>query len=55
MRLLGISVLVSRDSNNTQYSTLEDFHKAIEELKAAFPEPGVVSDHPVVVTPYGFC
>jgi len=42
------------DLENTRYGTPEDFRKAIEELKAAFPEPGAVSDDPVVVTPYGF-
>ena len=42
------------DLNNTRYGTTEDFRKAIEELKAAFPNHGAVSDDPVVVAPYGF-
>jgi D-lactate dehydrogenase (cytochrome) len=42
------------DLNNTRYGTAEDFRKAIEELKATFPEPGAVYDDPVVVAPYGF-
>ena len=42
------------DLENTRYGTPEDFRKAIEELKAAFPGPGAVSDDPVVVAPYGF-
>jgi len=42
------------DLENTRYGTPKDFRKAIEELKATFPEPGVVSDDPVVVAPYGF-
>lgn len=42
------------DLGGAQYGTPEDFRKAIEELKAAFPEPGAVSDDPVVVAPYGF-
>lgn len=42
------------DLANTQYGAPGDFLKAIEELKATFPEPGAVSDDPVVVAPYGF-
>jgi hypothetical protein len=42
------------DLENTRYGTPEDFHKVVEELKAAFPEVGAVSDDPVVVAPYGF-
>lgn len=42
------------DLTNTRYGTLEDFRKAIEELKATFPEPGAVSDDPIVVASYGF-
>jgi D-lactate dehydrogenase (cytochrome) len=42
------------DLKNTRYGTLEDFRKAIEELKAIFPEPGAISDDPIVVAPYGF-
>ena len=42
------------DLSDTRYGTAEDFRKAIEELKAAFPNHGAVSDDPVVVAPYGF-
>jgi len=42
------------DLGGAQYGTSEDFRKAIKELKATFPEPGAVSDDPVVVAPYGF-
>lgn len=37
-----------------QYGTANDFRKAIEQLKATFPEPGAVSDDPDVLGPYGF-
>lgn len=36
------------------YGSVEDFQKAIEELKATFPAPGMVSDDPEVLVPYGF-
>lgn len=39
---------------NARYGTPGDFRRAIEELKTTFPEPGAVSDDPVVVAPYGF-
>ena len=39
---------------NAQYGTAKDFCNATEELKAAFPEPGAVSDDPKVLEPYGF-
>ena len=39
---------------SSQYGTAKDFREAIEELKAAFPEPGAVSDDPHVLGPYGF-
>ena len=39
---------------NPQYGTAKDFREAIEELRAAFPEPGAVSDDPEVLEPYGF-
>ena len=42
------------ESSGAQYGTSEDFRNAIEELRAVFPEPGAVSDDPVVVAPYGF-
>ena len=45
---------LTTDLKNTRYGTPEDFRKAIEELKTAFPESGAVSDDPVVVAPYGF-
>jgi len=40
--------------DNPQYGTAKDFRDAIEELKAAFPEFGAVSDDPEVLGPYGF-
>ena len=64
MRLLSTYLLENReigkpgsletDLKNARYNTPEDFRKAMEELKATFPEFGAVSDDPVVVVPHGF-
>jgi len=44
------------DLGNPQYDTTEvtDFHEVMEELRAAFPEPGAVPDNPDVLRLYRF-